>query len=271
MAFVVGCGVPASTSERAQSLDVVAQNLGFADFSIDSFERTSLEQRRLHEDTVTTCMLERGFEYTPEYDKRRLNQPRIDSGETSASYAETHGWGYAESLLRGDPSPNAQFRRSLSEAELEAYNIALWSTEGATTPCADLAAQKVADESKLAVAFDEYGDELDALVEQFWIDLRIISFHDEWSVCMAERGYEYRTPTQMQTDLEVRSRSLVSASMTELDAVLGELLEYETNAATASLECGMPPSAASQPEIYRIVLADLAHSFLQGNPDFAQS
>lgn len=271
--MLAACGAQ-NSPDRSQSLDVVAQQLGFADFSIDSFERSSLEQRQLYEDTVTSCMLQAGFEYTPEYERRRTPEPPIESGESAAAYAETHGWGVSESRVqRGGPiSPNSLYRKSLSEAELEAYEIALWRTDGDgdTVPCADVAAQTVANESKLAVAFDEYGDDFGELVERFWSDLRITSFHAEWSTCMTGWGYDYRSPSLLRRDLEDRSDELISAGPSEFEDRLNQMLAYETAAATASLDCGMPPAPASQPDIYRIVLTDLAHRFLQDNPEFSK-
>lgn len=274
LCLFAGCTRNSNAADKERSLDVVAEELGFADFSIDSFERRSLEQRQLYEDTVTSCMLQKGFEYIPEYDKRPTNQPALEGGESAADYAETHGWGVSETLLpqsAGSPSPNALYRRTLSDAELEAYDYALWRSGGDVTPCADVATQKVASESKLAVAFDEYGDQFRELVERFWSDLRITSFHGEWSTCMSQRGYDYPTPQRMQTDLEDRSSDLTAAGPTEFEDEFKQLITYETGAAGASLDCGVPPAVAGQPDIYRIVLTDLAHRFLQDNPDFSQS
>lgn len=274
LGLLVACARESSSGSEEPPLDVVARELGFRDFSIDSFEKTSLEQVQLYQDTVTTCMLRSGFEYTPEYNRPRSNKPAHADGETAADYADTHGWGVTESRIShsgGPRSPNALYRMTLSEAERDAYEIALWRDSGGAPNCAALASQTVADESKLSVAFDEYGDQFRELVDRFWSDLRIITFHNEWTACMNERGYDYRSPARMQSDLQERSDAMIAAGPYEFDDVLEETLGFEIRAAMASLECGVPPAPAGQPEIYRSVLSDLANSFLRDNPEFTRS
>jgi|GEM_PF-6396324 len=272
--LLVGCAADSGSDSKEQSLDVVASGLGFSDFSIDSFEQVSLEQQRLKEDTIAVCMLQAGFEYTPEYERPNSNKPKPAEGETAADYAETHGWGVAESRVAlsadGQISPNAAYRRSLSASELAAYDVALWRDDGNEPNCSTVAAERVQRESKLSVAFDDYGDGLNDLIGQFWSDLRIRAFHNEWSTCMAEWGYDYPSPSAMQVDLQERSDAVISAGPQQFADLLDETLGYETRAATASLECGLPPSLAGEPEVYRQVLTDLAHGFLRDNPEFGQ-
>jgi hypothetical protein len=162
--------------------------------------------------SIVECMMERGFEYTPEpFDSGEL--PTI-SDEQPEALLESNGFGL--SLAWGNPDfepavggtagdlehdVNYEYRESLTESELSEYEIALeGGPGGAGDSCyARARGDVVGGRDARAAAAAPFRAELSDRISN---DSRILGMDDQWSDCMTTQGYDFGAVDDMYEYLE---------------------------------------------------------------------
>jgi hypothetical protein len=191
----------------------VEQQLGFDQSTID--ERQSRAEGRIRD-----CMKAQGFEYVPV----DPNAERATLFGTNRNRDLEKQFGYFVTTLwgRGRPQadPNERIRAGLSAADQRAYDRAL----GGENPGATfLDAMDTGDFTKLggcrrkAVAavfggIDLMGriqGKLDQLDERIVQDQRMVKATERWASCMADAGYRFTDPDEIDVDLQKRLEEIV--------------------------------------------------------------
>jgi hypothetical protein len=203
------------------------------------------------ENDVAACMTEQGFEYTPQV-------PSIDRIEYldgpvqgSREFVEQWGYGFWDSppngggggfMYTGGEDPNYERRESMTEAGREAYDTAIWGPVIATDDdgsitreggCYDVA-------EGWAVAADSYldgvRDEAQAFLDTIGADSRFGEVDAAWASCMADAGFNYRTPAAAQQQFLDEMLLETQDGTLERDAV-AEHAPEEVRVAVADLDC----------------------------------
>ncbi len=195
------------------------------------------------DEEIAECMSAAGFEYTPKpaayFEAERaayVTQP--DSRE----WVAVNGYGLSTLGVTDYPDPNADYVASLSEAESQAYHLALWGTQnsvaGGTTGCSgsgDSASQPLSLSERYAPLVEAlerlYGDTIPSTDDA-------VSAEADWSGCMAGAGYPglaTRSDAQaLATEVEASSPSGPRAAGTAVDAAK---LAHEVEVALADFDC----------------------------------
>lgn len=188
---------------------------------VDLNDVSQLEtEHDLVEAGISVCMQELGFDYTPApFDSAGL--PVFSDADERAAY-ESDGFGI--SLAWGDPAfgstlgrfgdtperdVNYEYRETLSEPELAAYESALEGDAG-SEPGTDGASEDLScyGQARGDVVGDR--DERTEVVYSFRVELeerlsadrRVLSMHDMWRRCMADSGYTFDTVDEMYEYLD---------------------------------------------------------------------
>ncbi|HEX6336874.1 MAG TPA: hypothetical protein VFZ85_07970 [Jiangellaceae bacterium] len=221
-----------------------------------------LRQQRETEELIAECMREEGFEYVPLTDMYVPPQPDDAWALPEDEFTATYGYGISTILPDVDrpKDPNEAIREAMSQAEYEAYRIALhgdqanaWS--GETPPplsesgCAGKATAEVYGN------LDEYGrdplwealtSDLSALDMRIDDDPRVVEAERAWINCMADAGYptidhigggQTLVANRMDEVLGIEgSEALLPWSEADPEAVR-ELQQFEIAVASADRAC----------------------------------
>lgn len=190
------------------------------------------EQERAREEAVAACMRAEGFEYTPQ-DNSQFSFFGDEDGEAWGTEEWVKKWGYGittqsfsqsevgPDLLgyddQGFPGsddfepeddPNYVYQNSLSEAEREAYEEALYGEqpdidfEALTDEEIDAAFQDFefsgcqnqsfeSEAGNQQAFYQEFGDEIEAMYEAMENDPRVLEVQAEVEACVTEKGVEF--------------------------------------------------------------------------------
>ena len=249
---LVACG---DDEPPNQSVVELEDQLGFSEEGV-------VERQTRVEGVIRACMQAQGFEYVP---VDPLAQRAALTGKarmTDEEFLEQFGYGISTLFGRGSPQadPNERFRKSLGAADRAAYERALWgenpgltfaeaidsdaATElgGCTRKATDQVFGGAAVLAKVQGKFDE-------LEERITQDQRMVRAVERWSKCMADEGYRYEEPEEIDTDVLKRFRSIVGAGVqpgasapplagTSYDrSALNALQREEVQIARADLAC----------------------------------
>lgn len=197
--------------------------------------------------------------------------------------------------------PNQEMLDAMSESEQIAWSEALYGTEeeqmedtvtevdpetgeeyqvsyGYGAGCSGEAYEaEYGDQQASQELWTELQPEMDAMYERVQADPRIVELDQEWSACMAERGYEYESMNQMQEvvyqDFQTRFDEIVGPgggyadpfvgwTQEEIDAFFEEKTQEEIDAFFAEAEqqsrenVDMEALAALQQEEIDLAVAD---------------
>lgn len=192
-------------SSSAPRESPIGDLLGIPVSDDDAMEEYFGQLQKDAEVKIAECMRSEGFEYTP------VDYSQFDnfSGADweSREFAETRGFGAnpfpsgeAEEQLRDFTDPNQEYLQSLSDGEREAYQTALAGELPDFDPSSDdefffepAGCQGDAYEAVFSFGqvFEEFGDELEAMEDNFEADPRIVTARGEWSRCMSDAGFSY--------------------------------------------------------------------------------
>jgi hypothetical protein len=275
--FAVGCG--ASTGPGVAS---GADGETLADFvpgwpSSDAAAADQGQAERAQE-AIRDCMAAAGFEYV-------VDVPDDPFGaQTEADLAAEYGFGLAVPIVdqwqsdggapqSDDPDPNAPIVEALSDAERDAYYLALYGEDlvvddTMTQEEIDQAYQKsqkagceasaygyAYNQEASAAFYEQFGTAYNDIVVRMQSDSRIAALDGQWSACMAEEGYDFATEIDAQeyilsklegvgaiSDYEVDRDSLsVASDVVELDsatqAAVQDIADEEVEIAVASVGC----------------------------------
>jgi hypothetical protein len=252
--LVAGCGGGDGKSSSAPQGDIEDQ-VGFSQAGI-------VERQSRVEGVIRDCMKAQGFDYIP---VDPVAQRAALTGKARMSDEEfTKQFGYGISTLFGrgneQSDPNDRVRNSLSTADRAAYDRALYGdTPGATFAEAVDTGQfdhlggctKQATESVFGgtVVLANLQKKLDALDERILEDQRMVKAIEGWTSCMAQEGFRYTDPEEIDGDLQKRFEAIVGVGVrpgatvppnpgTSYDrAALADLQREEVKIGNADLKC----------------------------------
>jgi hypothetical protein len=187
------------------------------------FDQAGITARQSRvEAAIGQCMKEQGFTYIP---VDPLAQRAAVLGTTRLSdedFLQQFGYGISTLWGRGNPQsdPNQRMRASLSPADRRAYERTLWGENpGATFTeavenghfdrlggCTRKATEAVFGGAQVLTQLQ---GRLDALDERILEDQRMVRAIERWSSCMAEAGYRYEDPEEIDSDLFKRTEKIV--------------------------------------------------------------
>lgn len=250
--MVAACGGDEATNEPPAELE---DQLGFGDEGI-------VERQARVESSIRDCMKAQGFDYVP---VDPLAQRAALTGKARMSdeeFLEQFGYGISTLFGRGGKTsnPNDAYRRSLTAADRAAYDRVLWGDSPGLT-FAEAVDNDLADElggcTKRATSAVFGGAALlatlqarfDQLEERIVQDQRMVRAVESWSACMADDGYRYNEPEDIDADLIERFQAIVGAGTrpgatappargASYDrGALAQLQRTEVGAARADLRC----------------------------------
>lgn len=252
-----------SASALEASLTPLSEATGGAFGGLDagSLADADLDGQR----AIQLCMKQQGFEYvaTVPIDDLPLEQVVFyGSLPETAAIAEEGGFGLAaqfdravsamtvEEIIAADP--NTVITGTLSEAELEAYELALWGDEPPTegqpfVPDVGCVGEGFLQTQRMFQFSEDFAAPLEELRLAVAADPVVVSALRSWTMCMAEAGFLFEDPISMVTDLErefgdLRDRHL--ASQTGSGPSLGDLRVKERTVAVAHNSCAAPYEAS---------------------------
>ena len=226
------------------------------------FDTAGIAERQSRvEAAIQACMAAQGFEYVP---VDPLAQRAAITGSTRLSedeFNEQYGYGISTLFGRGgeQTDPNARIRAGLSAADRAAYDRTLWGENTGLTfaqavdtgdftelgGCTKQSTEEVFGGAETLTALQSKLDELD---EQIAADQRMVRANEEWVACMADRGYQFEEPDDIDGDVLERFREVVprveAGATAPPDptvpydrAALQEVQSYEVEVVRADIAC----------------------------------
>jgi len=203
---VAGCGGDEPAPADRPPVDVEDQ-LGFDQAGIIA------RQSRV-EAAIRVCMRNEGFDYVP-VDPFAQRAAILGSSRLSdEDFLRQFGYGISTLWGRGKVTadPNARIRLALGPADRKAYDRALWGDNPGTTfteavdsgnfaklgGCTRKATDRVFGGAKVLTQLQA---RLDQLEERILQDQRMVRAIGAWSSCMAQAGFQYDEPEDIDTDL----------------------------------------------------------------------
>ncbi len=215
-ALAAGCGEDEPSTEPPVELE---DQLGFSESGV-------IERQTRVENLIRDCMKAQGFDYVP---VDPLAQQAALTGKaklTDEEFLEQFGYGISTLFGRGSPQadPNERLRKSLGAADRSAYDRALWGENPGLTfaeaidsdaatelgGCTKKATEQVFGGAAVLAKVQGKFDELEERITQ---DQRMVRAVERWSKCMADDGYRYEEPEEIDTDMIQRFRSIAGAGV----------------------------------------------------------
>jgi hypothetical protein len=210
-------GTPAAATSQSgsQSGASVEDQLGFDAAGI-------LARQSRVEAAIAQCMKNEGFDYIP-IDPFAQRAALVGSSRLSdQDFLKQFGYGISTLWGRGNPQadPNERLRATLGPADRRAYDRALWGdNKGATFGeavdsgqfdrlggCTLKATEAVFGGAQVLTQLQGKLDDLDDRINE---DRRMIKAIAQWSDCMAQAGYRYEDPDEIDSDLFRRTEKIV--------------------------------------------------------------
>ena len=209
-----GGGGGSATAAKQPKGDIESQ-IGFDDAAL------RVREARI-QNAIRDCMKAQGFDYVP-IDPAAQFAAITGSGRLSdEDFTRQFGYGISTFWGRGgaQADPNAQYRRSLSAADRAAYDRTLYGENvGATVDealdsgdftklggCTRKATVAVFGGTQVLTQLQGKLDDLD---ERINADQRMVRALEKWTRCMADAGYEYEEPDDIDGDLLRRMEKIV--------------------------------------------------------------
>lgn len=248
--LMAGCGGGKSSNEAKGDIE---DQIGFS--------RTGIQERQSRvENEIRDCMKAQGFDYVP---VDPFAQQAALTGKARLSdeeFIKQFGYGISTLFGRGNAQadPNDRIRKSLSPADLAAYDRSLYGNNTVTFSeavdsgdftelggCTKQATEAVFGGADVLSTLQEKLDGLDERVVQ---DQRMVKAVDKWATCMQNAGYQYTQPDDIDGALTKRFRAIVGSGVApgattpppgaSYDpAALTTLQRDEVKTGTADLEC----------------------------------
>jgi hypothetical protein len=204
-----------SSTTGSQSGASVEDQLGFDEAGI-------LARQSRVEAAIAQCMKNEGFDYVP-IDPFAQRAALVGSARLSdADFLKQFGYGISTLWGHGNPQadPNQRLRATLGPADRRAYDRALWGdNKGATFSeavdsgrfdrlggCTLKATESVFGGAQVLTQLQGKLDDLDDRILE---DRRMVKAVANWSSCMAQAGYRYDDPDEIDADLFKRMEKIV--------------------------------------------------------------
>lgn len=267
---------------------------GFGDFDDPD---AMADQQRLIEAEVQSCMRNQGFEYQlPDVDTALfIGLAGGDKDLPKDEYAAQYGFGITttfdeqlDSFTQIDESnmdPNQAAMMEMSDGERAAFEGALYGQQPDFDPesglpidpetgeptddfsiflegggCYNQAQTEVFGDFSVLMGLTDEFEELEARYEA---DPRIAELHGEWATCMAEAGYSYETPGEMEDDIWNQFQPIQQTLWTAPDGFdelsddqLAQLESGELSPEELGLNTG-PPTLSAENELALAELQEL--------------
>jgi hypothetical protein len=178
-------------------------------------------QSRVEAD-IRECMKAQGFEYVPIDPFAQRAAVTGASRLSDEDFLNQFGYGISTLWGRGgaQADPNQRLRATLGAADRRAYDRALWGENAGAT---FQAAVDSGDFTKLggctrkateavfggAQVLTQLQGKLDQLDERILEDQRMVRALERWTACMAEAGYRYEDPDEIDSDFTKRMEKIV--------------------------------------------------------------
>jgi hypothetical protein len=235
LGLFAGCGGGSGdTSTQAASFE---EALGLDQASMQAREAQVQEK-------VRACMKAEGFDYIPVDPSNSSMQFRVTgpgAGNDDPEFRKKNGYGIATMLgarrssADASSDPNQAIREGLSDADREAYELALFGEAnvggagergiritrragGGSGDGPALEERGCFGKAQAAVPGGpaELGDDLRDLFERIEADPRLIAANQEWAACMADAGYpDFDTPRAIVAHLVQQMNQLSGDSEPE--------------------------------------------------------
>lgn len=284
---LAACGSPSSTASVTTSADGAS---GTGSPLADLFSASGASQRAM-EDGIAACMRSRGWQYTP---NAALAPVTVFGGAGDPKFREQYGYGIstqppAGSLVGGAggavsvsgsaaDDPNAEYIKTLSEADRARYDKDLFGAPAAGASAADGSAQPIqiggpdADpntclsQAQQAVAkthpemSDAYNKRVGELTSSMTKDPKMAAALTRWSQCMARSRWVYPTQEAAFADLQTRYDQILGIHSPTPGAVpQSEVVDFGTTPTTVALNPDQQAKVAKlQVEEKAIAKADAA-------------
>jgi hypothetical protein len=250
--LVTACGSEKSSATKYVELE---DQLGFSQSGI-------IERQSRVEGSIQRCMKDQGFDYIP---VDPFAQRAALTGKARMSDEEfTKQFGYGISTFFGkgteQSDPNDRIRKSLDSAGRAAYDRALYGdnvglsfAEAADTDSTDQLGgceRQATDEIFGGTAvLSSLQKKLDVLDDRVAEDQRMVKAVEKWTTCMADEGFHYSDPEDIDSDLTKRFQAIVGQdakpgatvatdpSVTVDKAALTALQQDEVKIGNADLAC----------------------------------
>jgi hypothetical protein len=206
---------PSSSSKQQPAGGDVEDQLGFDQAGIMA------RQSRV-EAKIRDCMKAQGFDYVPVDPFAQRTAVTGASRLSDEDFLKQFGYGISTLWGRGNGNadPNERLRASLGPADRRAYDRALWGENAGATFSA---AVENGDFTKLggctrrateavfggAQVLTQLQNKLDQLDERILADQRMVRAVERWASCMADAGYRYEEPDEIDSDLTKRMEHIV--------------------------------------------------------------
>ena len=213
--LLAACGDDDAPNQAVVELE---DQLGFSESGV-------IERQTRVEGVIQDCMKAQGFDYVP---VDPLAQRAAVTGKarmTDEEFLEQFGYGISTLFGRGqaESDPNDRIRKTMSPADRAAYERTLWGENPGLTFSeaidSDAATElggctKDATEAVFggAAVLAKVQGKFDELEERITQDQRMVRAVEEWSKCMADEGYRYDEPEEIDTDLIRRFKAIVGAA-----------------------------------------------------------
>jgi hypothetical protein len=214
--MLAACGNDEPQRQRVVELE---DQLGFSESGV-------VERQTRVEGEIQKCMKAQGFDYVP---VDPLAQRAALTGKarmTDEEFLEQFGYGISTLFGRATTKadPNERIRKSLSSADRAAYDRTLWGESPGLTfseaidsdaaaelgGCTKEATDTVFGGAAVLAKIQGKFDELEQRITQ---DQRMVRAVEKWSKCMADQGYRYDEPEEIDTDLIKRFKTIAGAAV----------------------------------------------------------
>jgi hypothetical protein len=252
--LVAGCGGDDGNSNSTPQGDIEDQ-VGFSQAGI-------VERQSRVEGVIRDCMKAQGFDYIPVDPVAERAALTGKARMSDEEFTKQFGYGISTLFGRGNEQsdPNDRVRKSLSAADRAAYDRALYGDNTGVTfaEAADTGnfgdlggCEKQATDQVFggSAVLTNVSRKLDALDERILEDQRMVKAIENWTSCMAQEGYRYTDPEEIDGDLQKRFEAIVGAGVrpgatvppsagTSYDrAALADLQREEVKIGNADLKC----------------------------------
>jgi hypothetical protein len=214
--LIAGCGDDDKSNEPPVEIE---EQLGFG--------RTGIVERQTRvEGLIRDCMKAQGFDYTP---VDPLAQQQALTGKARLSdeeFIKQFGYGISTLFGRGSAQsdPNDRIRKSLPPADRAAYDRALYGDYPGVTfaEAVDTGDFDEIGGCTKQATFEVFGGgavltqlvgKLDELDERIVQDQRMVRAVERWSECMADQGYRYDEPDEIDEYLLKRFQAIVGVGV----------------------------------------------------------
>jgi hypothetical protein len=241
--------------EPKENFVELEDQLGFSSSGI-------MERQSRAEGVIRDCMQAQGFEYVPIDPFAQRAALTGKARMSDEEFIRQFGYGISTLFGRGTVTsdPNERLRKSLPSADQAAYDRALY---GETVGVTFAEAVESGDFSELGgctrkateavfgggAVLERLVGKLDELDERIVQDQRMIKATERWTACMADRGFHYEDPDDIDADLAKRFKAIMgpgvqigasappSGGLNYDKAALKALQQEEVKLGTSDYEC----------------------------------